>query len=164
MTEWNSERQAGRFVEAYADVILRLCLTYSLTREDAQDICQNIFLTLLEDGRQFADEEHERAFVLRCTINACKDLLKSAGRRRNVPIEEAERLRSGRTAPCPRPSAACPSTTAQHFTSFTTRAAAWTRSPGCAAVRLRRPGNASAVPASCWPKDWRWPDEHQREL
>ena len=86
MTEWNSERQAGRFVEAYADVILRLCLTYSLTREDAQDICQNIFLTLLEDGRQFADEEHERAFVLRCTINACKDLLKSAGRRRNVPI------------------------------------------------------------------------------
>ena len=92
MTEWNSERQAGRFVEAYADVILRLCLTYSLTREDAQDICQNIFLTLLEDGRQFADEEHERAFVLRCTINACKDLLKSAGRRRNVPIEEAERL------------------------------------------------------------------------
>ena len=92
MTEWNSERQAGRFVEAYADAVLRLCLTYSLTREDAQDICQNIFLTLLEDGRQFADEEHERAFVLRCTINACKDLLKSAGRRRNVPIEEAERL------------------------------------------------------------------------
>ena len=92
MTEWNSAQQAGRFVEAYADVILRLCLTYSLTREDAQDICQNIFLTLLEDGRQFADEEHERAFVLRCTINACKDLLKSAGRRRNVPIEEAERL------------------------------------------------------------------------
>ena len=77
-------------MEAYADAILRLCLTYSLTREDAQDICQNIFLTLLEDGRQFADEEHERAFVLRCTINACKDLLKSAGRRRTVPMDQAE--------------------------------------------------------------------------
>lgn len=32
MTEWNSAQQAGRFVEAYADPILRLCLTYSLTR------------------------------------------------------------------------------------------------------------------------------------
>ena len=46
MTEWNSAQQAGRFVEAYADPILRLCLTYSLTREDAQDICQDIFLAV----------------------------------------------------------------------------------------------------------------------
>ena len=90
MTEWNSARQAGRFVEAYADAILRLCLTYSLTREDAQDICQDIFLGLLEDDRQFEDEEHEKAFVLRCAINACKDLLKSAGRRRTVPMDQAE--------------------------------------------------------------------------
>lgn len=92
MTQWNSAQQAGRFVEAYADPILRLCLTYSLSREDAQDICQDIFLSLLEDNRQFEDGEHEKAFVLRCAINACKDLLKSAGRRRNVPIEAAERV------------------------------------------------------------------------
>ena len=90
MTEWNSAQQAGRFVEAYADPILRLCLTYSLTREDAQDICQDIFLTLLEENRQFEDTEHEKAFVLRCAVNACKNLLKRAGRRRNVPIEAAE--------------------------------------------------------------------------
>lgn len=90
MTEWNSPQQAGRFVEAYADAILRLCLTYSLTREDAQDICQDIFLVLMEDNRQFEDAEHEKAFVLRCAINACKDLLKSAGRRRTVPMDQAE--------------------------------------------------------------------------
>ena len=92
MTEWNSAQQAGRFVEAYADPILRLCLTYSLTREDAQDICQDIFLTLLEENRQFEDEGHEKAFVLRCTINACKDLLKSARRSRTVPMDQAERI------------------------------------------------------------------------
>lgn len=92
MTEWNSAQQAGRFVEAYADPILRLCLTYSLTREDAQDICQDIFLSLLVENRQFEDGEHEKAFVLRCAINACKDLLKSAGRRRTIPMDYAERL------------------------------------------------------------------------
>lgn len=92
MTQWNSAQQAGRFVEAYADAIFRLCLTYSLTREDAQDICQDIFLTLLEDDRQFEDGEHEKAFVLRCAVNACKDLLKSAGRRRTVSLDQAELL------------------------------------------------------------------------
>ena len=90
MTEWNSAQQAGWFVEAYADRVLRLCLTYSLTREDAQDICQDIFLTLLVENRQFEDLEHEKAFILRCAINACKNLLKSAGRRRHVPMEAAE--------------------------------------------------------------------------
>ena len=92
MTQWNSPGQAERFVSTYADPILRLSLTYSLTREDAQDICQDIFLKLLEEGREFQDLEHEKAFVLRAAINRCKDLLKSARRRRNVPMEEVERL------------------------------------------------------------------------
>lgn len=105
MTEWNSAQQAGRFVEAYADAILRLCLTYSLTREDAQDICQDIFLMLLEDDRQFEDGEHEKAFVLRCAINACKDILKSAGRRRTVPMDQAELLPAPEREDSPLPEA-----------------------------------------------------------
>lgn len=90
--EWNSPAEAQRFVADYANPILRLCLTYSLTREDAQDICQEIFLKLLEQNRAFADREHEKAYILRMAINACKNLLKSAGRRRVVPMDEAECL------------------------------------------------------------------------
>lgn len=90
MTEWNSPQQAERFVAEYADPILRLCLTYSLSREDAQDICQDIFLKLLVDGRQFEDPGHEKAFILRMAVNACKDLLKSAGRRRTCALEKAQ--------------------------------------------------------------------------
>ena len=74
----------------YADPVLRICLSYSLTREDAQDICQDIFLKLLEGRRQFRDGEHEKAFILRAAVNACKDQLKSARHRRVVPILEAE--------------------------------------------------------------------------
>lgn len=92
MTEWSSAQQAGRFVTEYADPILRLCLTYSLSREDAQDICQDIFLKLLENQRQFQDSEHEKAFILRCAVNACKDLLKSASRRQTCPMEEDQVL------------------------------------------------------------------------
>ena len=90
MEEWNSPGQAERFVADYADPILRICLSYSLNREDAQDICQDIFLKLLEGRRQFRDGEHEKAFILRAAVNACKDQLKSARHRRVVPILEAE--------------------------------------------------------------------------
>ena len=90
MEEWNSPGQAERFVADYADPILHICLSYSLTREDAQDICQDIFLKLLEGRRQFRDGEHEKAFILRAAVNACKDQLKSARHRRVVPILEAE--------------------------------------------------------------------------
>lgn len=90
MTEWSSPQQAERFVENYADPVLRLCLTYSLSREDAQDICQDIFLKLLERRQQFESLDHERAYIFRMAINACKNLLKSPGRRRVVPMEQAE--------------------------------------------------------------------------
>lgn len=90
--EWNSPAEAQRFVSDYANPILRLCVTYSLTREDAQDICQEIFLKLLEQQKEFTDREHEKAYILKMAINACKNLLKRAGRRRVVPMEEAERI------------------------------------------------------------------------
>lgn len=90
--QWNSPEAARRFVDEYADRILRLCVTYSLSREDAQDICQEIFLKLLEQKKEFTDLEYEKAYILKMAINACKNQLKSAGRRRVVPMTEAERL------------------------------------------------------------------------
>jgi RNA polymerase sigma factor (sigma-70 family) len=92
MTEWSRPDQAERFIREYADPILRVCAAYSLGRADAQDICQDIFLTLLEEKQSFQGPEHERAFILRCAINASKDLLKSSRFRRTAPLEEAERV------------------------------------------------------------------------
>ena len=119
MTEWSQPDQAERFVREYADPILRVCAAYSLGRSDAQDICQDIFLTLLEETRTFDTPGHERAFILRCAINACKDILKSSRFRRTAPLEEAERVaapapggwpprRRGRSTRCGRRWRTCP--------------------------------------------------------
>ena len=51
-------------------------------------MCQNIFLKLLQSNRCFASEGETRAFIIRVTINECKDLLKSGWRRRSVPLDE----------------------------------------------------------------------------
>ncbi len=89
MYDWNREEDAGRFVDTYADTILRLSLAHGLTRQDAQDICQDLFVKLLTKRKSFKDAEHEKAWVVRAAGNACKNLLRSAHRRKRVPLEDA---------------------------------------------------------------------------
>ncbi len=94
----NQSQEAERLVNAYADAILRLSYTYLKSTDDAQDICQTVFVKFLSEPRQFESAAHERAYVLRMASNACKDLLKSPWRKRTcgldtvleVPASEAE--------------------------------------------------------------------------
>lgn len=80
--------EASRLVETYTPLIMRIGYTYLHSREDAEDICQETLLKLVRRGEPFADEEHEKAWVVRVAINGCKDLLKSAARQRSVGLEE----------------------------------------------------------------------------
>ena len=82
-------REAERLVDTYADLILRLSYTYLNHTQDAQDICQTVFLKLLEKAPAFQSPEHEKAWIIRTTANACKDLLKSHWRKTSVPLEAA---------------------------------------------------------------------------
>ena len=88
MPVWKDASDAAAFVQRYSGMILHLCFTYSLGRADAQDICQNVFLKLLQSDRRFDSEGDTRAFIIRVTINECKDVLKSGWRRRSVPLDE----------------------------------------------------------------------------
>ena len=86
------EEQAVRLVRLYADLILRLSFSYLKQTYDAEDICQTVFLKYLTAEPQFESPEHEKAWIIRTTINACKDHLKSSYFRRSVPLEEADRV------------------------------------------------------------------------
>lgn len=88
MPVWKDAADATQFVRQYSNMILRICFTYSLGRADAQDICQNVFLKLLQSDRRFDTEGETRAFIIRVTINECKDVLKSGWCRRSVPLDE----------------------------------------------------------------------------
>ena len=83
------ETQARRLVDAYADMILRISYQYLKQTSDAEDICQTVFLKYLSGNRAFDSAEHEKAWIIRTTINACKDYVKSSFFRRTVPLEEA---------------------------------------------------------------------------
>ena len=84
-----AEAQAKHLVTTYADMILRLSYTYLHSTADAEDICQTVLLRAMTQAPAFSDPEHERAWIIRTTINACKDLLKSVARRTAVALEVA---------------------------------------------------------------------------
>lgn len=74
--------RAENLVSCYADAILRLSYTYLKSTADAQDVCQEVLIKLVAEDRAFESPAHEKAWVLRVTANACKDILKSAWRKR----------------------------------------------------------------------------------
>ena len=81
------QQEAERLVTAYSDLILRLSCTYLRSTQDGEDICQSVLLKLLTGDQVFDSPAHERAWVVRATINACKDELR-AFRRKTVPLED----------------------------------------------------------------------------
>ena len=90
-----TEQEVNRAVEQYSDMILRLCTVYLKHLQDAEDVLQTVFLKYALSGEQFGSSEHEKAWLIRVTVNACKDLLKSFFRSKTVPLTELPDYLSG---------------------------------------------------------------------
>lgn len=83
-----SEADAVRAVEQYADTVRRICMIHLKNYADTEDIFQTVFLKYVLSSVVFESKEHEKAWIIRVTVNACRDLLKSFFRSRMVPLEE----------------------------------------------------------------------------
>lgn len=83
-----SEQEVNRAVEQYADTVRRLCIVHLKNDADAEDIFQTVFMKYTFSSVVFENEEHEKAWMIRVTINACKDLLKSFFHNQIVSIDE----------------------------------------------------------------------------
>lgn len=83
-----SEEEAARAIERYGDMVRRLCLVHLKNPADTEDIFQNVFLKYVLSPVVFESPEHEKAWLIRVTLNACRDLVKSFFRSRTVPLEE----------------------------------------------------------------------------
>mgnify|MGYP002803105515 FL=1 len=66
----------------------RLPLVRLKSREDTEDIFQTVFLKYLQHTKPFESAEHEKAWFIQVTLNACRDLLRFWARRPTVPLEE----------------------------------------------------------------------------
>ena len=65
----------------HVKTVYRLCYSYLGNAADAEDATQATFMKLVTQPREFNDSEHEKAWLLTCAANVCKDELKSARRK-----------------------------------------------------------------------------------
>ena len=87
MAEHELEQDLRRMVETYSPMLLRAALTRVPTPTDAEDVVQDVFLRVLAKRPRFRDGEHEKAWLLRATLNRASDLRR--GRRDDAPLEDA---------------------------------------------------------------------------
>lgn len=70
--------------DKYSDMIFRIALSHVHSREDARDICQDVFMKYLKDNTVFESDEHLKNWFIRVTINCCKNLCGSSWFRKNT--------------------------------------------------------------------------------
>lgn len=87
-----SDLEVAQAIERYADTVQRLCMVYLKNDADSEDIFQNVFLKYALHSAAFESQEHEAAWILRVTINACKDMLRNVFRRRTVSLDQVAGL------------------------------------------------------------------------
>ena len=66
----------------HAKTVYRLCYSYLASQHDAEDATQAVFMKLVDKPREFDSPQHEKAWLLAVAANYCKDVLKSAQRKR----------------------------------------------------------------------------------
>lgn len=81
----------------YSETIIKLSYTYVKNTFDAEDIAQDVLLSLIKRNKPFESEEYERAWILRTTINKSKNHLSSGWIKRTVSIEDTHDMPSDET-------------------------------------------------------------------
>ena len=86
---------AGRLAELYDkyhNTVYRMAFSYCRNKADAEDIMQEVFIRLFNTNADFDDEHKEKSWLLKFTVNKCRDIFRSLRYRyslNSVPLEEA---------------------------------------------------------------------------
>ena len=65
-------------MKRYQNMVFRLAYSYTRSRSDAQDMCQEVFLRYFRKRPRFDSEEHRKAWLLRVTLNRARSHVSSA--------------------------------------------------------------------------------------
>ena len=73
----HSDDYVADILKRHGNTVLRVAFSYLKNMPDAEDVYQEVFLKLLEYTNVLQNEDHEKAWLIRVTINLCKNRLKS---------------------------------------------------------------------------------------
>lgn len=77
-----SEAFMEHAMATWGALVYRIALNQASSPHDADDIAQDVFISLLQDGTAFSNDEHLKAWLICVTVNRCRALHRSAWKRR----------------------------------------------------------------------------------
>ena len=75
-------------IEKYADMVYRIARNQMKNPDDADDVFQEVFIKWMQHREEMQSQEHEKAWLIRVTINQCKSVLNSSWRKKTAEFGE----------------------------------------------------------------------------
>ena len=86
--------QLSELFARYGDDVYRFAYSFTRHAADAEDVCQSVFCRLAE-GRTELEPGKEKAWLLACAANACKNRFRFLKRWQSLPLEAAADVPGG---------------------------------------------------------------------
>lgn len=77
MTEETFTALAGK----YMDTVFRVAYSYLRSKADADDVTQEVLIRLYRSDQTFESEEHVKHWLIRVTVNCCKNIFRAPWRK-----------------------------------------------------------------------------------
>ena len=81
-TYQSAQMVVERLIEDYAQDVLKIAYLYVKGQQLAEDIFQEVFYKVMKNYHKFEHLSSEKTWLIRITINTCKDLLRTSWLRR----------------------------------------------------------------------------------
>ena len=72
-----TEQQFSPLAERYMDTVFRVAYSYLRSPADADDVTQDVLLQLYKTDKAFDDDAHVKNWLIRVTVNRCKNILRA---------------------------------------------------------------------------------------
>ena len=80
--------------DRYADMLFRIALSHTQSKEDAEDAVQDVFTKYITVCTKFSDDAQEKAFLIRATVNRCHDLIRRKKIREHDSLDDITEIPS----------------------------------------------------------------------
>ncbi len=75
-------------IQNYSNMIYRLAFSMLKNMDDSEDVFQEVIIKFCKHWEEFTKEEHEKAWLIRVTINQCKSHMRLSWYKNRVELDE----------------------------------------------------------------------------
>lgn len=93
MCSVETEQFINGVVKNYSDMMFRVAYNITCNKDDAFDVCQDVFVRLMKNKNKIQNNKHLKAWLIRVTINCAKNFKKKAYNRHTVTLNELSGVR-----------------------------------------------------------------------